>query len=279
MQIDIKDYNAAQFTRAIREEGYCIVENVLNKGAVQQLRAATQNAIDTEAKYHGTTDYRDYGVVQACPMYGGAFLTLLEDRSFVEPFNDVMGEGCILYVYISSSMPPYSPNFSSRVHVDRPRLFPDYCECFAGLLLLDDFSEQNGSTLFLPGSHNMAEKPDDDYFYKNAERVIAPAGSVFYFNLRLWHAGGLNETGQWRHALALGMVRPYLKQKFDLPGIISHYKVDTSNISDYARQKLGYFAIPPSSLDQFYGPAELRTYKERSEWEMLKNEQIHIDLS
>ena len=279
MQIDIKEYDKAQFTRAIREEGYCIVENILDTEQIGKLREETGKAITAESDYHGTTEYRDYGVVQACPMYGGTFLTLLENRTFIEPFNDVMGDGCILYVYITSSMPPYSPNFSSRVHVDRPRLFPDYCECFAGLLLLDDFTEENGSTLYLPGSHNLAEKPDDDYFYKNAEKVIAPAGSVFYFNLRLWHAGGLNETSTWRHALALGMVRPYLKQKFDLPGIIAHYKVDTGHITDYARQKLGYFAIPPSSLDQFYGPASIRTYKEKSEWEAVKAEQVHIDLT
>ena len=266
MRIDISGYNQKEFVKAVHTDGFCIVENLVSESDVRELKISAQNAIDKEALYHGNTSYRDYGVVQACPMYGGAFLSLLENKTFIEPYNDVMGEGCILYVYITSSMPPGSPNFSSRVHVDRPKVFADYCECFGGLLLLDDFNEQNGGTFYLPGSHNQVNKPDEEYFYARAKRLIAPAGSVFYFNLRLWHAGGLNKTNEWRHALALGMVRPYLKQRFDLPKIMAKYKVDDSKASDYAKQKLGYFAIPPSSLDEFYGPLEMRTYKEKSEY-------------
>jgi ectoine hydroxylase-related dioxygenase (phytanoyl-CoA dioxygenase family) len=270
MEIDISAYDKGKFVKEIRENGYCIVQSVISTEEVKNLKEAAQDAIAKEAAYHGTTNYRDYGVIQACPMYGGAFLTLLENKTFVEPFNDVMGEGCILYVYITSSMPPGSPNFSTRIHVDRPRVFVDYCECFAGLVLLDDFTEENGGTFYLPASHNQVEQPDEKYFYANAKRLVAPAGSVFYFNLRLWHAGGCNSTDKWRHAVALGMVRPYLKQRYDLPKMMAHYKVDTSKLSDYAKQKLGFFAIPPTTLDEFYGPIEKRTYKEKSEYLIAK---------
>src|SRR4051812_40974837 len=106
MHIDISDYNRVEFVKAIKAEGFCIVENVIAEPELSALKASAQNAIEKEAAYHGNTSYRDYGVVQACPMYGGAFLNLLENKTFIEPFNDVMGEGCILYVYITSSMPP-----------------------------------------------------------------------------------------------------------------------------------------------------------------------------
>jgi hypothetical protein len=268
----MKSWNEFEFCSQIRNDGFYLMHNVLDKKDVAQLRYETEAAINKEAAYHGTTAYRDYGVVQACPMYGGAFLSVLENRELMEPFNKVMGTGSILYVYISSSMPPGCPNFSSRVHVDRPRLFPNYCECLAGLVLLDDFNEKNGSTFYLPGSHNLSGRPSDKEFYRNAKMLIAPAGSVFYFNLRLWHAGGINGTDKWRHALALGVVRPYLKQKFDFPSMLRKYNVDIESVTDYARQKLGFFAVPPATLDEFYGPAELRTYKERSEWEVAAEE-------
>lgn len=265
-------FSKTDFCRAIREQGFYIVRNLISSETIQQLTSATENAIRSEAAYHGTTDYRDYGVVQACPMYGGAFIDLLDHRELMEPFNWVMGEGSMLYVYISSCMPPHAPNFSSRMHVDRPRLFPNYTECLAALVLLTDFTEENGATWFLPASHHQENPPDESFFYQNAQRLIAPAGSVMYFNLRLWHAGGMNQTDRWRHALALGVVRPYLKQKFDLPGMIRHQGIDESSISDYAKQKLGYFAIPPKSLDEFYGPPEKRTYREISEWQIAELE-------
>jgi len=260
------------FRSSILTDGYFLAEKVLSRQEVNLLRIATENAIATEAKFHGKTDYRDYGVVQACPMYGGAFLDLLEHKKLMEPFNWVMGEGSILYVYITSSMPPHGKNASSRVHVDRPRVFKDYCECLAGLVLLDDFSKENGSTYILPGSHHSTETPNNDFFFKNAVQIEAPAGSVLYFNLRLWHSGGENKTERWRHALALGVVRPYLKQRFDLPKLIEKHNVDISHISDYAKQKLGYFSIPPSSLADFYGSPDQRTYKEIPEWEIVKRE-------
>ena len=42
-------------------------------------------------------------------------------------------------------------------------------------ILLDDFTSENGATWFLPSSHEMPTPPDEDFFYKNAKRVIAKA--------------------------------------------------------------------------------------------------------
>jgi hypothetical protein len=260
------------FRKAILEQGFCLVPGVLSKYEVSKLRKATEDAIAKEAAFHGSTDYKDYGVVQACPMYGGEFLNLLDNRKFMDPFNWVMGEGSILYVYISSSMPPHGKNASTRVHVDRPRVFDGYCECLAGLVLLDDFTRENGSTYYLPKSQYIREEPNSEYFYQHAKQIEAPAGSVFYFNLRLWHAGGENKTDRWRHALALGVVRPYLKQRFDLPKMLEKHNVDISKLSEYAKQKLGYNAIPPAGLDEFYGDPSRRTYKEIPEWQVVKEE-------
>jgi ectoine hydroxylase-related dioxygenase (phytanoyl-CoA dioxygenase family) len=177
-----------------------------------------------------------------------------------------MGEGSIIWTYISSSIPPHYKNFSTRIHVDRPRLFADYIECLGSVIYLDDVFDENGSTWILPGSQNRADEPSEEEFYKSAIQISAPAGSVFYFNTRLWHAGGFNHTDQWRHALGIGVVRPYLKQKFDFPKIIRHEQ----DVSDYVKQKLGCFAIPPASLDEFWATDDKRSYREKSEWEMVK---------
>lgn len=268
MIINVDEYDKISFQKQIKEEGYCVVKDVVPTELLEQLKKETLNAINKEAEFHGGIQYRDYGIVQACPMYGGSFLSILENRKLMEPFNHIMGEGSILYVYISSCMPPQGKNFSSRIHVDRPRHFPNYCECLAGLVMLTDFTKENGSTYILPSSHNDIEQPSEEFFFENAIQIEAPAGSVLYFNLRLWHAGGFNNTHEWRQALALGVVRPNLKQKFDFPAMIQHFGVNTDHITDYAKQKLGYFSIPPKSLEEFYGSEELRTYKEISEWKV-----------
>ena len=87
-------------------------------------------------------------------------------------------------------MPPQAVNYSGRIHVDCPRLISGYMTNVGATILLDDFTEENGATWYLPNSHGQSEPPDEKFFYANARRVIAPAGSVWLFNARTWHAGG-----------------------------------------------------------------------------------------
>lgn len=253
--------------RDIEKNGFYIAEELLEKEAVANLKAATEDALAKELAYQGTKNYDLYGTVQVCPMYGGAFIDVLNNKQLVEPFNKVLGEGCIIWSYIATSLPPNDKNFTTRIHVDRPYFFPNYIESMGALVLLDDFTHENGATYYLPQSHTLISEPTEAYFFKNAKRLIAPAGSVFFFNLRLWHAGGTNQTNNWRHALSIGMTRPYLKQKFDIPELLKREGIDIEQISPYAKQKLGFNAIPPKSLDEFWGKNGAdRTYTEKSEW-------------
>lgn len=270
MILEISEFNQDSFIQAILKDGYCLVKNVLDHEMINRLKDQSLEAINSEAAFHGTTKYKHYGIVQSCPMYGGAFLDVLENKNLMNPFDSIIGEGSIIWSYITTCMPPNGDNFSSRIHVDRPWLFENHCECLAGLILLDDFTQQNGGTWLLPGSHNNFEPPSEEFFYKNAIQIEAPAGSVLYFNLRLWHAGGKNQTDKWRHALAIGVVRPYIKQKFDLPNMLKYYGIDDSNLSDYVKLKLGFFSIAPKSLEEFYGVNATRTYTQESEWSVAE---------
>ena len=119
----------------------------------------------------------------------------------------------------------------------------------AALILVDDFTEANGATYFLIGSHDSLKPPSDEVFYEKAERLIAPAGSVLFWHPRLWHAGGKNSTAAWRHALTVVMCRPYMKQRIDIPRALSH--LDVSRMSPRVYQKLGFLAQVPANYDEY----------------------------
>jgi hypothetical protein len=252
------------FVRAIESQGYAILPDVVPAAMLPSLRTELQSAIDAERKlleqrYPGA----HYGMVLLCSLYGGSLLKILGEDSLMAPFEWVMGEGCIIYAYTSSSMPPGGGNYSNRIHVDCPRLIPGYVTNMGATILLDDFTERNGATWFLPGSHTRAEAPSEDEFYGGAGRVIAPAGSAFYFNARLWHAGGHNQTGEWRHALTLNMCRPYMKQRIDIPRAMAH--VDLTGTSGKALQKMGFLSRVPASYDEYYAPPEQRMFRQKAE--------------
>lgn len=250
-----------EICRAIDEDGYIAIPDVLSPEFVSRARPALEAAIEKEVAYHGTTSYQDYGMVLVCSMYGGPLVEIFDNEKLLAPFNAVLGPGCIVYAYTSSSMPPGTSNYSRRIHQDCPRLIPGYPTNMGATILLDDFTLENGATWFLPGSHKRTNAPTEAEFEKGAKRLVAKAGTVLFFNALIWHAGGQNSTDRWRHALTINMCRPYMKQRLDIPRIMG----DVPGLSETARQKLGFLSQVPASLDEYYAPPEKRKYRQRVE--------------
>jgi len=251
----------------ITETGSVVVHDVLSPADVAEAKSALMTAIEKEGEYHRTRgsghQHRDYAMVLVCSLYGRIFIDLLANPRFIEPFNGVLGPGCIVYAYTSSSMPPRGGNYSTRVHVDSPRIIPGYITNMGSTILLDDFTADNGATYYLPGSQLRADAPSAEELLSNGKRVIAPAGSVWFFNARVWHAGGENKTDKWRHALTVNMCRPFMKQRIDIPRVMSG--MDLTGVPEVALQKLGFRAQVPASYDEYYAPPEKRTYTQAVE--------------
>jgi ectoine hydroxylase-related dioxygenase (phytanoyl-CoA dioxygenase family) len=246
-------------------DGYAVVPDVLAPSTVAQLRKDLEIAIEKEKAYHRGTDYVDYGMVLVCCVYGRSFVDVLGDDNVMGVINRILSEGSIVYAYTSSSMPPGMSNYSKRIHVDSPRMIPGY-ETNAGVMLtLDDFTEENGATWMLPGSHHRVDAPTAEEFYAKAKRVITPAGSAVYLNPRIWHAGGNNVTDKWRHSITMNMCRPYMKQRLDIPKMMAASGVDLTGVSEKAMQKMGFYAQVPESLDEYYQPPEKRKWRQKNE--------------
>ena len=127
------------------------------------------------------------------------------------------------------------------------------------LVMLDDFTPENGATHIMPRSHSMATKPTAPAFKDAATRATGSAGDILVFDSRLWHAAGHNQTTTPRRALTLTFTRPFFKPQLDYPRFLG---------SDYAkacrpevRQVLGYDARVPADIEEFYQPPGNRAYK------------------
>ena len=72
----------------------------------------------------------------------------------------------------------------------------DYKVCNS-IWLLDDFTETNGATRVVPGSHRSGKAPrevmdDPSAAHPDEIKILAPAGTVVVFNSHTWHGGTLN---------------------------------------------------------------------------------------
>jgi len=81
----------------------------------------------------------------------------------------------------------------------------DYQVCNA-IWLLDDFTEHNGATRVVPGTHLFNELPGDVLEDPSASHpleklFLAPAGTVVVINSHLWHGGTINKSKLPRRAM------------------------------------------------------------------------------
>lgn len=84
--------------------------------------------------------------------------------------------------------------------------------------LLVDFTEENGATRVVPGSHNTGQHPQDaldDPMAAHPDEILltGSAGTVVIFNSHLWHAGTVNHTQTPRYALHSYFTRRHQPQQ------------------------------------------------------------------
>lgn len=76
---------------------------------------------------------------------------------------------------------------------------------------IDDFTEANGATHVVPGSHKWVDRtPAAD---EPVERAVMPAGSLMFFVGSVFHGGGANTTDRPRLGVILEYVTSWLRQQ------------------------------------------------------------------
>lgn len=154
---------------------------------------------------------------------------------------------------------PSGATYASRVHRDI-RTFSNTLPLMLNMLvMLDDFTEENGATYLLTGSHHTEEKPTDEIFFANADRALGKAGSILLFNSNLWHAAGYNKTQNVRRCITPTFTKPFMKQQCDYPRVLGYDYA--TRLSEEMKQIVGYNSRVPANLEEWYQPPEKRMYK------------------
>ena len=108
--------------------------------------------------------------------------------------------------------------------------------------MLDDFTDANGATRLVPGSHRRTEEPPRD----RVETVpgVGPAGTALVFDGRIWHGTGANTTaGEKRHGVLTYFCRPWLRPQETHLLAVPPEVVRT--LPERLQELLGYNIYPP----------------------------------
>ena len=243
----------------IEKEGTVILRNLIDDAQAQRLKRELINALDEDKRKHGET-YLFNGMVHALMNRGGAFIELLSMPTLLSIYRAILGHGCIVHAYNSSSMPPNKTNYSRSIHVDSPRLIPGYISNLGFTLAVDSFTSFNGAMEIYPDSFTQKEAPSEESFKR--EMVILndmKVGDALLFNARCWHRGGVNSTQEWRHGITMNICRSFMRQQFDYCKMLGEDRL--RKMTPDLQKVMGYNVRMPESMEDFLLPADERKYK------------------
>lgn len=131
-----------------------------------------------------------------------------------------------------------------RPHLDGriPISVPEQNTHLHTMWCIDDFTIENGSTFFWPGSHKNGTKPDVPTADKlpGGKQLVLPKGSVVLFLGSTWHAIAPNFLRNTRWGVTITYCRWWVKPTFDY----SKNENTTFNLKNY-RSLLGLNSLPP----------------------------------
>jgi ectoine hydroxylase-related dioxygenase (phytanoyl-CoA dioxygenase family) len=253
--------NAETDLQSFNEDGFVVLRNLIPERLCEEYEKLLDtdyqkfSSIYADGKHNKDIDLANKSgekVVFNLHNKSLKWMQLFENQTVISLLDNILKEGSY-----GNREPYYLNNISARspkkgfpgqqLHIDSNLPGINYPIIVNVLWLINDFTEANGATRIVPGSHKWKYFPPDGVRHKDEILVEAEKGSAIVFNANLWHGGGENTLGENRWAVALGYARWFIKPSFDFMHNTPLPIYDELTTSQ--KELLGFNLIPPK--DEF----------------------------
>jgi ectoine hydroxylase-related dioxygenase (phytanoyl-CoA dioxygenase family) len=188
----------------LQEQGYLIVRGVMDGAWLEELRRETGRLLELEGENAGGEFRKEAGSDRLANLVdkGECFQRVVTHPLLLEAVEVVLGRDWKLSSLNYRAALPGEQSLQP-LHCDMG-LLPDALgnAVFNSIWMLDDFTEENGPTRFVPGTHRSGALPDAGLGRHPEEQVaLGKAGDVVLMNSHLWHGGTANRTAVARRSL------------------------------------------------------------------------------
>jgi ectoine hydroxylase-related dioxygenase (phytanoyl-CoA dioxygenase family) len=224
----------------IERDGYTVVEKAIEPAFTEALhddllRLERDLAIKPATnRFEGPKTLRVYNLL----VHGELYQRIPVHENVLPLVECVLDSGCLVSSLSSVSILPGET--AQPIHADDqlipiPKPHPPVvCNT---MWALSDFTEENGATRIVPGSHLADTSPTYGEHYDSVAAVM-PKGSVLVYHGSLWHGGGTNRAAERRVGIAMnycaGFIRQQENQQLGIPRQIAR------GFSPRLRELVGY---------------------------------------
>ena len=222
--------------------GYVIVPELLPRETMTAIKDAARPFLqyDGRNEFEGHKTRRIYSVIEktlACnPLVEHPLILALLDRILLP--NYLLSQLQVIDIHPGEVQQPLHHD-DGFYPIPRPRAAISAATIWA----IDDFTEENGATMVLPGSHRWEDRTPTDVDRQQLVPAVMPAGSVVFFLGTLWHGAGANRSRATRMAATAQYCEPWARQQENYSLAISRERARCCSTTIQAM--LGYSMLFP----------------------------------
>ncbi len=205
----------ADHVARIAADGYTIVNDAIETDLVDGLVADLERLevdlgiVPAGNDFEGEQTVRIYNLL----VHGERFERIPVHPNVLPVVEGVLDQGCLISSL--SSIAICEGETPQPIHADdqlipipKPHP-PTVCN---SMWALTDFTEANGATRIIPGSHTRDHSPTYGQHYDSIAAEM-PKGSALIWHGSLWHGGGANTTAERRIGIAMNYCAGYIRQQ------------------------------------------------------------------
>lgn len=247
-----------KYIKEIEKKGYVLIPKVISEKKCEKYKLILERIFKKYGHKHANVkqngslaDKSLEKVVFNLHNKDLSFFALFQHPLVLKILNVILKKGSYqnkepYYLNNISARCPLKGNPGQLIHLDSNLAGVNYNIITNVMWYLDDVDKKNGTTIVVPGSHNIKKYCNNNKI-KNKIYIKAQKGSLLIFNANLWHGGSSKGSDSSRWALVLGYARWFIKPSFD-------YMKNTSmkiysKLTKEQKALLGFDLIPPK--DEF----------------------------
>ncbi|MCP6761194.1 MAG: phytanoyl-CoA dioxygenase family protein [Fischerella sp. CENA71] len=235
--------NIASLVDEILEgKGYVLLPSVLSTEQANEARSLVLKLAREQRQEGQLLIYENRERVYDLIYEHKIFEFMVQHSRVIEVIEAILGTDMTLGDFSAHILRPGAS--SMGLHIDYPYWtmkppFPSFPVMEIQVIwMVEDFTQENGSTCFAPGTQKLCSPPDPIQFSKMAQKITGKAGSVVISHGLCWHDTSINSTLEPRVSI-LGNYNPkFVRPLRDPLHYMQRSVIDRA--SSKLKQLLGY---------------------------------------